>query len=120
VANNGNNIWIINFVHLPPVSTTQMMHLVLWISPWIFEKNWKALMVYSGAWGKLIHEKTRSRKSRDSVLLNLKTLTHFSSEEKEALRIWSDYTTFLLFPPTLFYDTQFSCFYNFCHRTQYF
>jgi hypothetical protein len=29
VANNGNNIWIINFVHLPPVSTTQMMHLVL-------------------------------------------------------------------------------------------
>ncbi len=28
-------------------------------------------MVYSGAWEKLIHEKTRSRKSRDTVPLNL-------------------------------------------------
>ncbi len=27
-------------------------------------------MVYSGAWGKLIHEKNRSRKSRDTVPLN--------------------------------------------------
>ncbi len=27
-------------------------------------------MVYSGAWGKLIHEKTRSRKSRDTVPLS--------------------------------------------------
>jgi hypothetical protein len=26
-------------------------------------------MVYSGAWGKLIHEKTRIRKSRDTVPL---------------------------------------------------
>ncbi len=26
-------------------------------------------MVYSGAWGELIHEKTRSRKSRDTVPL---------------------------------------------------
>ncbi len=31
-----------------------------------------ALLVYSGAWGKLIHEKkNRSRKSRDTVPLNL-------------------------------------------------
>jgi hypothetical protein len=30
----------------------------------------RALMVYSGAWGKLIHEKTRSKKSRDTVPLS--------------------------------------------------
>jgi hypothetical protein len=30
-----------------------------------------ALKVYSGAWGKLIHEKTRSRKSRDNVPLRV-------------------------------------------------
>ncbi len=37
-----------------------------------FSKKFKtALMVYSGAWGKLIHEKkTRSRKSRDTVPLS--------------------------------------------------
>ncbi len=29
----------------------------------------KAVLVYSDAWGKLIHEKTRSRKSRDTVPL---------------------------------------------------
>ncbi len=35
-----------------------------------FSKNLQmALMVYSGAWGKLIPEKTRSRKSCDTVLL---------------------------------------------------
>jgi hypothetical protein len=28
-------------------------------------------MVYSGAWGKLIHEKTRSKKSRDTVPLKV-------------------------------------------------
>jgi hypothetical protein len=35
--------------------------------------HWKkfemAVMVYSGAWGKLIHKKIRSRKSRDSIPL---------------------------------------------------
>jgi hypothetical protein len=30
-----------------------------------------AIMVYSGAWGKLIHEKTRSRKSRETVPLKM-------------------------------------------------
>ncbi len=30
-----------------------------------------AVMVYSDAWGKLIHEKTRSRKSRDTVPLKV-------------------------------------------------
>ncbi len=35
-----------------------------------FSKKFEtAVMVYSGAWGKLIHEKTRSRKSRDTVPL---------------------------------------------------
>jgi hypothetical protein len=29
----------------------------------------KAVLVYSDAWGKLIHEKNRSRKSRDTVPL---------------------------------------------------
>ncbi len=36
-----------------------------------FSKKFEmAVMVYSDAWGKLIHEKTRSRKSRDTVPLN--------------------------------------------------
>jgi hypothetical protein len=37
-----------------------------------FSKKFETdLMVYSGAWGKLIHEKTRCRKSRDTVSLSL-------------------------------------------------
>ncbi len=32
-----------------------------------------SLLVYSGSWRKLIHEKTRSRKSRDNVPLSLYT-----------------------------------------------
>jgi hypothetical protein len=55
-----------DFFHLPPVSTTQVVNLELRIS----KKFETALMVYSGAWGKLIHEKTRSRKSRYIVPLN--------------------------------------------------
>ena len=39
------------------------------ISANVKRKSKTALMVYSGAWGKLIHKKTRSRKSRDTVLL---------------------------------------------------
>ncbi len=46
-----------DFCHLPPVSATPLVHLELRISPRIFEKIRKALLVYSGAWGKLIHEK---------------------------------------------------------------
>jgi hypothetical protein len=30
-------------------------------------------MVYSGAWGKLIHEKNQKQKSRDTVPLNVST-----------------------------------------------
>jgi hypothetical protein len=60
-----------DFFHLPPVSTTPMVHIELRISPQIFYKNLKwALMGYSGAWGKLIREKTSSRKSFGTVPLN--------------------------------------------------
>jgi hypothetical protein len=45
-----------DFFHLPPVSTSLVVHLELQISPEIFEKFETALTVYSGAWGKLFHE----------------------------------------------------------------
>jgi hypothetical protein len=51
---------------LPPVSVIPVVHLDLRISPRIFET---VLMGYSGAGGKLIHEKTRSKISRDTVPL---------------------------------------------------
>jgi hypothetical protein len=59
------------FLDLPPVSTTPVANIELRISPRIFEKFEKGLLVYSEAWGKLIHEKTktRNRKSRDTVPL---------------------------------------------------
>ncbi len=47
-----------DFFQLPLVSTTPVVPL--------------ELLVYSGAWGKLIHEKTRSQKSSDTVLLRCK------------------------------------------------
>ncbi len=50
------------FLHLPPVSTTTAANLELRISPRIFEKIWNGLMVYSGAWGNLIHEKSQKSK----------------------------------------------------------
>jgi hypothetical protein len=56
-----------DFFHLPPVSKTSVVHLELRISP--PEKLETALIVYSGAWGELIHEKNRSQKSRDTVPL---------------------------------------------------
>ena len=51
-----------DFFHLLPVSTTPVVHLELWISLRIFEKIGNALMFYSGAWGKLIHEKNQKSK----------------------------------------------------------
>jgi hypothetical protein len=67
-----------DFFHLLPVSTTPVVHLELRISPRIIEKFETVLMVYSGAWGKLIHEKTRSRKSRDTIpLKNWKNIPIF-------------------------------------------
>jgi hypothetical protein len=51
-----------DFLHLPPVSLTPVANLELRISPRIFEKIQMTLMVYSGAWGKLIHEKNQKSK----------------------------------------------------------
>jgi hypothetical protein len=47
-----------DFFTFAPVSTTLVVHLGLRIAPRIFEKIEIALMVYSGAWEKLIYEKT--------------------------------------------------------------
>jgi hypothetical protein len=46
-----------DFFHLPRVSKTLVVHLELRISPRIFKKFETALMIYSRAWGKLVHEK---------------------------------------------------------------
>jgi hypothetical protein len=54
---------------LPPVSLTPVVHLDLRISPQISKKFETVLMGHSGAGGKLTHEKTRSKKSRDTVPL---------------------------------------------------
>jgi hypothetical protein len=51
-----------DFCHLPPVSATPVVHHELRISPRIFKKFETALLVYSGAWGKLIHEKNQKSK----------------------------------------------------------
>jgi hypothetical protein len=69
-----------DFFHLPPVSTTPVVHLELRISPQIFLKKFETtLLVYSGAWGKLIHEKTRS--TRDTVPLSLQIQIHTGSRK---------------------------------------
>jgi hypothetical protein len=46
-----------DFLHLPPVSLTPVANLELRIPPRIKKKFETDLMVYSGAWGKLIPEK---------------------------------------------------------------
>ncbi len=48
--------------NLPTVSLIPVVNLELRIFPRIFEKFETALMVYSGAWGKLIHEKNQKQK----------------------------------------------------------
>ncbi len=72
--------------NLPPVSLIPVVHLDLQISPRMLSKKFEmVLMGYSVAGGKLIHEKTRSKKSRDTVPLTatqvgdgLLTPTHHS------------------------------------------
>jgi hypothetical protein len=60
---------LIPVANLPPVSLIPVVNLELQISP--RKKFETALMVYSGAWGKLIHEKNqRHKKSRDTVPLS--------------------------------------------------
>jgi hypothetical protein len=49
------------------VSTTPLVHLEQQIFPQIFEKIETALMGYSVAWGKMIQEKTQSRKSSGTI-----------------------------------------------------
>ncbi len=49
--------------NLPPVSLTPVVHLDLRISPRIFGKIRNDLMLLSGAWGKVIHEKTLKQKN---------------------------------------------------------
>ncbi len=51
-------------------ATGVVVHLDLRISPRILKKFETVLMDYSGAGGKLIHQKTRSKKSCDTVPLN--------------------------------------------------
>jgi hypothetical protein len=51
-----------DFLHLPPVSTPLLANLEPQISPRIFENFETAIMVYSGAWGKLIDEKNQKSK----------------------------------------------------------
>jgi hypothetical protein len=55
--------------NLPLVSLIPVVHLDLQISPRIFEKNEMTLMLLSEVMGKMIHEKNRKQKSRDTVTL---------------------------------------------------
>jgi hypothetical protein len=61
-----------DFFHLPPVSLTPVVYTLSREYLREFSKKIEmAVVVYSDALGKLIHEKkTRSRKSRDTVPLN--------------------------------------------------
>jgi hypothetical protein len=54
------------------------------ISPRIFEKFETVLMGCSGAGGKLIHKKTRSKKSRDTVPLMVQ-IQHYIKQWSELL-----------------------------------
>ncbi len=54
---------------LPPVSLIPVVHLDLRISPRIFENIRNGPNGIIRGWGILIHEKTRSKKSRDTVPL---------------------------------------------------
>jgi hypothetical protein len=64
-------------------SLTPVVHLELRISPRISKKFEMVLMGYSGAWGKLIHEKTRSR--NDSVPLRCTTVVVDNGANKKNL-----------------------------------
>jgi hypothetical protein len=74
-----------DFLLLPPASTTPLANLEPLRK---FSKKFEtALMLYSGAWGKLIHKKTRSRKSCDTVPLN--TFHRFSEIRLDTFRAFS-------------------------------
>ncbi len=46
---------------LPPVLLTPVVHLDLRISPRISKKFQMTLLLFSGAWGKVIHEKPKAK-----------------------------------------------------------
>ncbi len=69
VQKKSQNFLTEDFFHLPPVSSTLVANLELRISPRIFEKILNIPNGIIRASGKLIHEKTRSQKSRDTVPL---------------------------------------------------
>jgi hypothetical protein len=56
-------------VNLPLVSLIPVVHLNLRISPQIFENIEMSLMLFSGAWWKMIHEKNIKEKSHDTAPL---------------------------------------------------
>jgi hypothetical protein len=65
VVDTGGNLLPVSLTpveNLPPVSLTPVVHLDLRISPRIFEKIHMILMLFSGAWGKMIHEKNLKQK----------------------------------------------------------
>ncbi len=49
--------------NLSPVSLIPVMHLPLRISPQILKKFEMTLMLFSGAWGKMIHEQNLNQKT---------------------------------------------------------
>ncbi len=48
--------------NLPPVSLIPVVHLDLRVSPWILKKFEMTLILFSGDWGDMIHEKNLKRK----------------------------------------------------------
>ncbi len=60
-----------DFFHLPPVSTTPVVHLQPRISSRILEKIRNSRNGIPSAWGKLIHENNQKSKFRDTVPLKV-------------------------------------------------
>jgi hypothetical protein len=65
------NLPEIPVANLPPVSWTPVVHLNLQISPGITKKIRNDFLLILEAWGKMIHKKPESKKSRDNVPLRL-------------------------------------------------
>jgi hypothetical protein len=65
---------------------TQVVHLELKISPHILKKFESALLGYSEAWGKLIHQKKLRQKSRGTVPLTLHSVYYFSGTDDPLVR----------------------------------
>jgi hypothetical protein len=89
-----------DFLHLPPESTTPVVHLELQISPPIFEKIRNGPNgILRGLGGKLIQEKkNRSQKSRDTVPLRHPTVPSLEAGVEPhgshcPCRMWSGWTS---------------------------